>query len=126
MIDIDKQIAYWRKGAEEDWEVGKELLQNGRIRHGLFFIPLALEKILKANFCRNRRDMAPKGHNLARLVEIGGIEASDERKDVLADINAFSLEGRYPESYAVLPSSDETASIMKKAGEIFLWLKSQL
>lgn len=126
MIDIDKQVAYWRKGAEEDWEVGLELLQGGKIRHGLFFINLAVEKILKAHFCRNRRDVAPKVHNLARLAEIGGVAVSDDQKDVLADINAFSLEGRYPESYAVLPSRDEAESILRKAGEVFLWLKSQL
>jgi hypothetical protein len=65
-------------------------------------------------------------HNLARLAEIGGVETSDDRKDVLADINAFSLEGRYPESYAVLPSKDEAESIMTKAVEVYLWLKNQL
>ena len=53
-------------------------------------------------------------------------KVSDDRKDVLADINAFSLEGRYPESYAVLPSKDEAESIIRKAGEVYLWLKSQL
>jgi HEPN domain-containing protein len=126
VIDIDKQVVYWRKGAEEDWEVGLELLQSGKIRHGLFFVNLAVEKILKAHFCRNRRDVAPKVHNLVRLAEIGGVVVSDDRKDVLADINAFSLEGRYPDSYAVLPSRDEADSIMRRAGEVFLWLKSQL
>lgn len=126
MIDIDKQVVYWLKGSEEDWDVGEGLLQRGKIRHGLFFINLALEKTLKAHFCRNKRDVAPKVHNLARLAEIGGVEVSDDRKDVLADINAFSLEGRYPESYAVLPSKDEAESIMRKAGEVYLWLKSQL
>lgn len=126
MIDIEKQVDYWRKGAEEDWEVGKELMQSGRIRHGLFFVHLALEKILKAHFCRNRRDIAPRGHNLARLAEIGGIEATDARKDILADLNAFNLEGRYPENYAALPSKEETAIIMGKAEGVFLWLKNQL
>lgn len=126
MIDISKQVAYWLKGAEEDWEVGVELLQTGKIRHGLFFINLAMEKILKAHFCRNKQDVAPKVHNLARLLEIGGVETSDEQKNILADLNAFSLEGRYPESYAILPSKDETEAITKKAREVFQWLKNQL
>lgn len=67
MIDIEKQSAYWRKGADEDWEAGKELLQNGRIRQGLFFIHLSLEKILKAHFCVNRRDVAQKVTTLFAL-----------------------------------------------------------
>jgi len=53
----------------EDWEVGKELIVGRRFRHGLFFIHLALEKILKAHVCRNTVDIAPPIHNLARLAE---------------------------------------------------------
>jgi HEPN domain-containing protein len=125
MIDIGKQSSYWRKGADEDWEAGKELLQSGRIRQGLFFIHLSLEKILKAHFCVNRRDVAPKSHNLVRLAEIGGVSLNEAQRDILADINAFNLEGRYPDSYAVLLSKDEVALVMTGAEEIFSWLKSQ-
>ena len=49
MIDIAKQIAYWRVGAEEDWVVAQKLVADESIRHGLFFAHLALEKILKAH-----------------------------------------------------------------------------
>ncbi len=49
MIDIEKQIAYWRDGSIEDWQVAQELISNGRIRHGLFFAHLSLEKLLKAH-----------------------------------------------------------------------------
>lgn len=37
MIDVTKQIAYWRRGAEEDWEVGGQLFSSGRVRQSLFF-----------------------------------------------------------------------------------------
>jgi hypothetical protein len=26
MVDIDKQIAYWRNGAAEDWSAGRDLI----------------------------------------------------------------------------------------------------
>ncbi|NCO95976.1 MAG: HEPN domain-containing protein, partial [Armatimonadetes bacterium] len=52
MIDVEKQVAYWRDGAKEDWEVAQELVDRGRTRHGLFFGHLALEKLLKAHVCR--------------------------------------------------------------------------
>jgi hypothetical protein len=32
MINIDKQVVHWRKGAEEDWDVAVSLVQQGRIR----------------------------------------------------------------------------------------------
>jgi hypothetical protein len=36
MIDIEKQIDYWREGAEEDWDVARDLVEKNRSRHGLF------------------------------------------------------------------------------------------
>jgi hypothetical protein len=40
MVDIGKQIGYWRSGAEEDWSVGRHLVSRGSLRHGLFFAHL--------------------------------------------------------------------------------------
>ena len=37
MIDIEKQIAYWRIGAGEDWQAAKQLVNSRKTRHGLFF-----------------------------------------------------------------------------------------
>jgi hypothetical protein len=44
MVDVDQQIAHWRAGAQEDWGVAVELVERRRIRHGLFFAQLAIEK----------------------------------------------------------------------------------
>ena len=46
MIDIQKQIDYWRNGAIEDWNVAEDLVSRNKTRHGLFFVHLALEKLL--------------------------------------------------------------------------------
>jgi HEPN domain-containing protein len=70
MVDIVQQIAHWRDGAREEWQVATELLEKGRIRHALFFTHRALEKALKAHVCRHTGDLAPRTHNLARLLEI--------------------------------------------------------
>ena len=47
MVGVEKHIAYWRNGSDEDWQVALELVGSGRTRHGLFFAHLALEKMLK-------------------------------------------------------------------------------
>src|SRR3990172_12817951 len=107
MVDIDKQITYWREGAREDWAVARELLDRGRIRHGLFFAHLALEKALKALVCRRTQDIAPPIHNLVRLAEVAGVELAREQVDLLADVNAFNIEARYPAHLAPPPSGDE-------------------
>jgi HEPN domain-containing protein len=52
MLDIAKQVTFWRNGAQEDLTMAQELLESERIRHGLFFLHLALEKLRKAHVCR--------------------------------------------------------------------------
>jgi HEPN domain-containing protein len=64
MVDISKQINYWRDGATEDWAVAQELIDRDKIRHGLFIAHLALEKMLKAHVCRKTAELAPRIHNL--------------------------------------------------------------
>lgn len=97
MINVDKQIAHWRNGAEEDWVVAQELIERGRVRHGLFFGHLALEKMLKAHYCRANGELAPLIHNLVRLAEKAGLKFDESQLDLLAEVNEFNIEGRYPE-----------------------------
>jgi len=126
VIDIEKQVAYWRDGAREDLLVARELVDRGRARHGLFFAHLALEKVLKACVCRRTQDLAPRLHNLVRLGEIAGLVLTESQLDVLAEMNAFSLEGRYPESRILSPEKGEACSYLARAEELFQWLMSQL
>lgn len=122
MIDIDKQIAYWREGANEDMEVARDLVARGRTRHGLFLAHLALEKVLKAHVCRQTRDLAPKIHSLVRLAELALIELTNEHLDTLAEMNAFNVEGRYPETLVLAPTSAEAQGYLARAEEVFQWL----
>ena len=126
MIDIDRQVAFWREGAQEDWVVARELVDRGRTRHGLFFAHLALEKMLKAHIVRHTQDLAPRIHNLVRLAQLAEFELTSERLDILAEMNAFNIEGRYPEALMPLPTEAEAQRIVVQAEEIFSWLMNQL
>jgi len=126
MVDIDKQISYWKENANEDWVVAQQLLASGRIRHGLFFAHLALEKMLKALVCKKTGDLAPRIHNLSRLIGLTGVAANSEQLDVLAEMNAFHIEGRYPETLTKPPTIDEAVRYMKRAEEVLRWLTSLL
>ena len=126
MVNIDKHISYWKSGAEEDFQVADQLIRSGKIRHGLFFLHLTLEKILKAHVCRNSRDIAPRLRNLARLSELSGIAFKQEDLDFLAEMNPFNIEGRYPEMWGPVPSREEADTLLQKSGGIFEWLKNQL
>ncbi len=113
-------------GAEEDWIVAKELLSHKRIRHSLFFIHLAIEKTLKALICKEIRVFAPRIHNLVRLAETARVRLNSTQIDVLADLNEFNLEGRYPDQLISTPTFDEAGILIKHAEEIMKWLTRQL
>ena len=124
MIDIDKQIAHWRSGADEDWDVACDLVSRGRIRHGLFFAHLALEKILKAHVCLATRELAPPTHNLVRLAQRGVPSLSPRHLELLAEVNSFNIEGRYPELLLPLPTPTEAQDSMSRIEELLKCLKS--
>lgn len=125
MVDIGKQIAYWRTGAEEDWNVGRDLVVRGNTRHGLFFAHLAIEKTLKAHVCRTSGELAPPIHNLVRLAERAGVTLSEEQIDLLAEVNGFNIEGRYPHALLPSPSAAEAGDYLVRIAEVLQCLNSQ-
>ncbi|MCB9421173.1 MAG: HEPN domain-containing protein [Ardenticatenaceae bacterium] len=126
MVNIDKHISHWRDGAEEDLEVANQLITSGKVRHGLFFLHLALEKMLKAHVCRHTKDIAPRLHNLVRLAALSGIPFENEQIAFLAEMNPYNLEGRYPEMWEEPPSQEQTKKIQQVTTEMFKWLMTQL
>lgn len=125
MVNIDKQITFWRDSALEDWDVARQLVDTGRTRHGLFFVHLALEKILKAIVCKQTQDLAPRLHNLIRLSELADLSLDMDKLAILAEMNAFHIEGRYPETLMAPPSKEDTLICVNKAEEVFQWLMNQ-
>lgn len=123
---IEKHIAYWKRSAAEDWEVGNSLIKENKIRHGLFLIHLALEKILKAHFCKAQKDMAPKIHSLIRLAEKSGLDLPEDKFDFFAEFDRFDIAGRYPDQLTPIPGRVEAKKKSVKAGQIYKWLLKQL
>ena len=103
----------------------RELVGRGRVRHGLFFLHLALEKALKADVCRATQDLAPRMHNLVRLAELAGLPCTQEQIDTLAELNTFSVEGRYPELLLPVPTPAEAQAYLARAEGILQWLTSR-
>ena len=100
-------------------------MDTGRTRHGLFFAHLALEKILKAIACKESQDLAPRLHNLSRLAELTALRLDARETEILAEMNAFHIEGRYPESLTKTPTKEEALSYMAEAEGVFQWLMNQ-
>ncbi len=125
MIDVGRHIAFWRAGAREDWDVAEQLVAAGRPRYGLFFAHLAVEKAIKAMVCRETGDLPPRIHHLVRLAELAALEVTPVQIDLLAELNAFQIEGRYPDALTPPPSMVEAQAYMKGAGELLEWLMNR-
>ena len=126
MLDIRKQISYWREGALEDIAVADELVISGRLRHGLYFAHLALEKILKAHVCRHTGELAPRLHNLIRLTNLAGTKLTKEYSSLLAEMNEFNIEGRYPDIQQEEITQEKAEDFLTRSKEVFQWLIQQL
>ena len=51
-LDIEKHVNYWVSSAKEDLDKAELLIGSQKLRHGLFFFFLFLEKSIKAHLCR--------------------------------------------------------------------------
>jgi HEPN domain-containing protein len=126
-VDVEKQVAFWRKEAEEAWATAQDLVERDRrISFGLFFAHLTLEKIIKAHVWRVRKIAPPKVHNLIRLAEIAEISLDETNKKVLAEINEFNIAGRYSDMLLPPPSFEEAKQYLQRAKGTFEWLKNLL
>lgn len=61
-----------------------------------------------------------------RLAQLAELKITDARLDTLAEMNAYNIEGRYPESLTAPPSRAEAKEQMEQAEEIHSWLMSLL
>ncbi len=125
-MDVAAQVAYWQDGALEDWVVAWELIDNKRVRHGLFFGHLAMEKILKAHVAKVTRAVPPRIHNLLRLCELAEIQISPDMRDILQMVNEYNIEGRYAEGLESPPTVAEAKAELSQAKEVFEWLIQKL
>ena len=64
--------------------------------------------------------------NLLRLIELTGLCGNPDQLEILAEMNAFNIESRYPESLAPPPTPEEAKKYFNRADEVFQWLINQL
>ena len=88
-------VQAWRDSALENLETAEDLLKLGKRHHALFFVHLALEKILKGLHQFLRHQPALHIHDLYKLSVQAGLVTSEEEKGELDEISTFSVAARY-------------------------------
>ena len=126
MIDINKQIDYWAKGAINDIETAALLITGKKYIEGLFFCHLTTEKILKALVVKNTNQLAPKSHNLIHLCALAKINLSNDNTLLLSVLMKYQIEGRYPEYFPKAPSNKIVNDYLCKTKALLECLKQML
>lgn len=92
---MNEAIEYWLKSSQDELDTAKKLFNLKKYSHALFFLHLALEKIIKGVYLVNKNEAPPLIHDLVSLSEKAAISISNEEKDELAEISTFNIAARY-------------------------------
>lgn len=126
MIDLEKQIQYWKSGAFDDLVTAKILIDKNRTLHGLFFCHLVIEKIIKALVVKQTKDIAPRSHNLIHLSEMAKIEFSHDDEIFLGILMKYQLQGRYPDYNPNVPNREKITDYLNQTENLVRWLEAKL
>ena len=98
LINLEKQIEYWKSGSLSDIETAEILIDKGKYIHELFFCHLVIEKALKAHYVKVLKSFAPKTHDLIYLTNKSNLILDERQNFILVILMKYQLEGRYPDN----------------------------
>ncbi len=126
----DEKIIYWINSAEEDWKTIEVLMKGKRYMYALFFAHLAIEKLFKASWVKEHiENQPPKTHNLEFLYGETSLQLPDIFLTELRIINAWNIEGRYPDYLNKVgkgTTKQYTEEKLKMVNDLRLWLLENL
>ena len=124
----NKVIKYWLNGAKKSINLANDVLAGKYYDHALFCGHLALEKFFKAKAVETTNNHAPHSHDLLYLAGLAKIDLDIEQQQFLAEVNSFSIEGRYPEeklAFHKKVTKNFAVEWLKKINRFYLWLLKQ-
>jgi len=128
-LDIDKIFKHWVETSDEDFNTMLILFRSKSYHWALFMGHIAIEKLLKACFVKNKQNHAPFTHNLYRLAELCGLEISEEYAEWLFKITTFNLNARYDDykkEFYIMCTVDFAKEWIEKIKNLQQWIKQQL
>jgi HEPN domain-containing protein len=123
---IEQQVLYWLRSSRQDLRVADLLLKQHKNRHGLFFLHLAMEKLLKALVCQKTRQPAPRIHSLPSLAQRAAVQMSADQFEFLAAFDRFNIAGRYPDDLIRMPRNPQALKLVHTLKKVYRCLIGQL
>ena len=121
-------VKFWLEGASEDWDFAMEIWKSGkRLYNALFFVQMALEKILKALHYHKKNDHPLLTHDLVLLSKKAELSLDNVTESDLKKITFFNISARY-DDYKLRFRKEATREFvdqwMKRSEEIRTYLLS--
>lgn len=91
----EKAVKIWVDGAIDALDTCDKLFKSKKYHHALFFLHLALEKIIKALYISKLDTSPPYTHDLKELIV--SIESNVEKEELeqLGEITKYNVSARY-------------------------------
>jgi HEPN domain-containing protein len=123
-------INYWKKTAADSWLSTQALFMATRYVESVFWAHLTLEKLLKAHWVKdNSANIAPRIHNLVRLLDETNLILEINQRRFLLEMNAYQMDTRYPDygfSIETVCTLENTRTLLSEVENLQTWLLSQL
>ena len=94
---MDRATQKWIEIAEYDLKTAAAMLKSKRYLYVVFMCQQAIEKILKAIYVQQNKNVPPRTHNLLYLADTLKLQVSASDKSLLFDLNQFYISTRYPQ-----------------------------
>ncbi|MEK7504505.1 MAG: HEPN domain-containing protein [Patescibacteria group bacterium] len=89
-------VWFWKESSDRDWDFSQEIYSGGkRYDSALFFVHLALEKLLKALTYHVKNSHPLAIHDLVELAKRTDLVFSVENLADLKEITTYNLSARY-------------------------------
>lgn len=129
-MDLKEIEKYWIESSQDAFDTAETLFENNKFVYSMFFLHLAIEKILKALFVNQTQSESPFGHNLQNIAsKIKNIDFGKKRMELFTQITTFNIAGRYDDyknSFSSICNLDFSTNYLNKGKELLEWLKSQI
>ncbi len=90
-----ESIKIWVDGSIDAMDTAQKLFESKKYHHALFFLHLALEKIIKALYISKLDESPPYIHDLKALIVLTNEDIEKDELKQLGEISKFNVSARY-------------------------------
>lgn len=124
----EEAVERWRKSAEENLQVARDLMKLKHYDWALYMGQLVLEKLLKGLVTKNIDDAPPYTHDLKKLAESAKLSLSLIQQNEFDEITTFNITARYAsikKKFYEKATKKYTGVWFGKIEEYVLWLNKK-